>query len=184
MNLAWNIEESAWKKTVYLSDGEYAEKELPAILPVYFQSEDWPLSLESPLSEFVHAPNKQGAALIKKLMEIRKKADERNRPNLMLCALLDMPLKSLCKLYPNLMNLQKAERILAFMQKPDQKNAAELFELASILLSRNGKTLITGQETQKSQKKDQSADQEEQNEAESFIPIEKIDLSDQKRKLR
>lgn len=184
LNLAWNIEESAWKKTVYLSDGEYAEKELPAILPVYFQSEDWPLSLESPLSEFVHAPNKQGAALIKKLMEIRKKADERNRPNLMLCALLDMPLKSLCKLYPNLMNLQKAERILAFMQKPDQKNAAELFELASILLSRNGKTLITGQETQKSQKKDQSADQEEQNEAESFIPIEKIDLSDQKRKLR
>lgn len=183
LNLAWNIEESVWKKTIYLSDGEYAEKELPAILPVYFQSEDWPLSLESPLSEFVHAPNRQGAALIAKLIKIRKKADQKNNPNLVLCALLDMPLKSLCKLYPNVMNMQKAERILAFMQKPDQKNPAELFELASILLSRNGKAVRILKNTRNTNRTADSETQEPK-ENNSFIPIEKIDLSDQKRKLR
>lgn len=135
ISLRWNADDVCWSDTWFIQDGEDLMPELAPVMPVSYKEQEWPLTLETPIAQFVNAPNRKAAALIGKISRIRERSFEKNRPNLVLSAFLDMPLKSLCKLYPSFMSFDKAQNILHELRMEKQNSVSETVRLLSLAVS-------------------------------------------------
>lgn len=129
LKLAWNIEEPIWSTRIFLKDGEDVQPEVETNMPVHYRKSAWKMDLETPLEEFAHSPNRAAAKSIEWLIAYRDRSLKKNSPNLAVCALLSMPLKSICKLYPDLMNFDKAQALIDQMNEPSESGCSELIRL-------------------------------------------------------